>query len=178
LRKAAFKDLKMRDSSAVWDVVRPLAKKLAIPVTTPQLKFTFKRSELRDRIREFSRESLADVECFSTTVALTEALAKTDVENARVRAWATGDLAALTGLPELPNPYLPCVMAVMNSQVARDLVPADLREQSAAKWLEAASASLATNQTTLAVVPFGKLTRAGGYLDALRNLGYLVEAPQ
>ena len=178
LRKAAIKDLQMRNSSAVWEVVGPLARQHKIPVTTPVLKFTFKRSELRDRIKEFARESLADVECFTTTVALTEALGNSENEKARVRAWATGDLAALSSLPELPSPYLPCVMAVMSAEVARDLVPADAAAQVLALWVEAAGKSLAANQSTFAVVPFGKLTRNGGYLDALRGKGYLVEAPQ
>jgi hypothetical protein len=178
LRKAAVKDLQIRTSSAVWDVVRPLARQNKIPVTTPLLKFTFKRSELRDRIKEFARESLADLECFTTTVALTEALGNADIERARARAWATGDLAALSALPELPSPYLPCVMAVMSSEVARDLVPADAADQVLALWVEAAGKSLADNRSTFAVVPFAKLTRSGGYLDALRAKGFLVEAPQ
>jgi hypothetical protein len=178
LRRAAFKDLKLRNNSAVWEVVGPLARQHKIAVTSPQLKLTFKRSELRDRIKQFARESLADVECFETTVALAEALGNADVEAARARAWATGDLAALSALPELPSPYLPCIMAVMSAQVARDLVPADVADQVLALWIEAAGKGLAGNQSTFAVVPFGKLTRAGGYLDALRNKGYLVEAPQ
>ena len=179
LRKATFKDLKMRDGSgAVWEVVRPLAEQHEIPVTSPQLKFTFKRSELRDRIKDFSRESLADVDCFATAVALAEALGNTEVEKARTRAWATGDLAALFALPELPNPYLPCVMAIMSAEVTRDLVPADVADQVLALWIDAVGKSLAANQSTFAVVPFGKLTRTGGYLDALRARGYLVEAPQ
>ena len=71
-------------------------------------------------------------------------------------------------LPALPSPYLPCAMAVMSSQVAREVIPADIREQVHALWLEAAEKSLATNQTTFAIVPFVKLTRPGGYLEMLR----------
>src|SRR5688572_24961711 len=82
LRKAAFKDLQIRTDSAVWEVVRPMAKANKIPVTTPLLKFTFKRSELRDRIKEFARESLADLDCFTTTLALTEALGNAETEKA------------------------------------------------------------------------------------------------
>ena len=47
-----------------------------------------------------------------------------------------------------------------------------------ALWLEAAEKSLATNQTTFAIVPFVKLTRPDGYLAMLRSKGYLIEAPQ
>jgi hypothetical protein len=178
LRKAAFDELGMRPGGAVAEVVEKIAKRRKIRVTRPQLTFTFKRSEARERIREFSRESLADVECLAATLALTEALAKRDVENARARAWARGDLAALQALPELPNAHLPCIMAVVNAQVTRDLVPADVRERGITTWLAAADAALATNPSTFAVVPFGKLTRPDGYLDRLRARGYVVESPQ
>jgi hypothetical protein len=177
LRKAAFDELDMREGGAVGEVVQGLIRKHKLKVNAPQLTFTFKRSELRDRIREFSRESLADQECFATTLALTEALAHREVESERARAWARADLERLAALPELPNPYLSCVMAVMNAQVARDLVPSDVREQATARWLEAVDQSLASNASTFAVVSFGKLTRPEGYLDALRARGYAVEPP-
>jgi hypothetical protein len=178
LRKAAFDELGMREGGAVAEVVQRLIKKHKLKVNAPMLTFTFKRAELRDRIREFSRESLADRECFATTLALTEALANREVEKERARAWATADLQRLATLPALPNPYLSCVMAVMNAQVARDLVPADVREQATSQWLEAADASLARNASTFAVVNFPKLTRADGYLDRLRARGYVVEPPR
>jgi hypothetical protein len=178
LRKAAFKDLGMREAGAVWEVVGELAQKRKIRVNAPTLKFTFKRSELRDKIKEFSRESLADQECFATTLDLTEALARRDVETARARAWATGDLQALAALPALPSPYLPCAMAVMNAQVARELIPADIRQRVFDLWIDAAERSLAANHITFAVVPFGKLTRADGYLARLREKGYLIEPPR
>jgi hypothetical protein len=178
LRKAALNDLKLRESGMVWDVVRKLAERQKITVNSPTLKFTFKRSELRDKIREFSRESLPDVECFSTTLALTEALSDHDTENSRARAWATGDLQALAKLPPLPNPNLPCAMAVMSSQIAREVIPANIREQLYALWIAAAERSLDANQSTLAIVPLAKLLRDGGYLERLRKKGYLIEAPR
>jgi hypothetical protein len=178
LRKAAFDELKLRESGMVWEVVGKLAERAKIPVNTPQLKFIFKRSELRDKIKEFSRESLSDVECFATTLQLTEALADTNTEAARARAWATADLAALAALPPLPSPYLPCAMAVMSSQVAREVIPADIREQLYALWVNTAMKSLEANQTTFAIVSLAKLTREDGYLARLRARGYLIEAPK
>ncbi|HEU5134836.1 MAG TPA: TraB/GumN family protein [Steroidobacteraceae bacterium] len=178
LRKAAFDELKLREGGAVWDVIGDLAKKHKIRVTSPRLKFTIKRSEVRAKLKEFSRESLTDVECFDTTLALTEALGDRETQNARARAWAVGDIEGLTRLPVLPSPYLPCAMAVMSSQVAREIVPADVREKVHALWLEAAEKSLATNASTFAIVPFVKLTRPDGYLAMLRAKGYLIEAPQ
>jgi hypothetical protein len=177
LRKEAFQKLKLRDGGVVWDVIGGLARKHRIKVNSPTLKFTFKRSEVRSKLKEFSRESLADTECFATTLELTEALADRATQDARARAWATADLETLTRLPPLPSPNLPCAMAVLGSQVARELIPADIREQVIASWLNAAQKSLAANRTTFAIVPFAKLTRPDGYLARLREKGYLIEAP-
>jgi hypothetical protein len=177
LRKAAFDDLKLREGGTVWEVIGKLAEKHKIKVTTPLLQYTFKRSEVRTKLKEFSRESLPDVECFGTMLDLTEALADRETQAARAHAWAIGDHEALARFPVLPSPYLPCAMAVLSSQVAREVIPADIREQVHALWLAAAEKSLAANSTTFAIVPFVKLTRAGGYLEMLRAKGYLIEAP-
>jgi hypothetical protein len=177
LRKGAYNELKLQDKEMVWDVVGKLAKEHKIRVTTPVITYTIKRDEIRAKLKEFSRESLSDVECFATTLALTEALSDRDTENARANAWATGDLATLAALPPLPAPVLPCVMAVMSSQVAREVIPADIREQLISLWMGAAEKSLATNQTTLAIVPLVKLMRDDGYLAGLRARGYVIDAP-
>jgi hypothetical protein len=178
LRSAAFDDLKLRDSGMVWEVVGKLAKKRKIPVTTPSLKFTFHTRELKTKIKEFSRESLPDTECFATTLDLVEALSDRVTEGRRAHAWATADLATLDSLPPLPNPYVPCAMAVLGSDVAREVIPADIRERLYASWMDAAAKALATNETTLAIVPLAKLTREGGYLERLRARGYSIDAPK
>ena len=178
LRRAAFDDLGLRESGMVWEVVGKLAKKRKIPVTTPTIKFTFHTREIKDKLREFSRESLPDSECFARTLDLTEALSDSATEARRAQAWATADLATLDSLPPLPNPYLPCAMALLSSEAAKELIPADIREQIYVSWTEAAARSLTVNETTLAVVPLAKLTRDGGYLARLREMGYLVEPPK
>jgi hypothetical protein len=178
LRRAALDDLELRDSGMVWEVVSKLAEKHEKKVTTPSIRFTFKRSELRAKIKEFSRESLADVECFSTMLDYVEALSRSEIEAARARAWATGDIAALESLPRLPNPMLPCALAVMNSQVAREVIPADIGSRLHERWLDAAQQSLAANQTTVAIVPLRKLLDRDGYAAALRAKGFIVEAPR
>lgn len=177
LRKAAFDDLNLREGGVVWEVIGKLARKNKIRVSSPTMRFTFKRGDVRAKLKEFSRESLADVDCFRTTLDLTEALADRDTQNARARAWAVGDHEALARLPPLPSPNLSCAMAVLNSQVARNVIPADIREQVITLWLDAADKSLAANQTTFAIVPFAKLTRPDGYLARLRARGLAVEEP-
>ncbi|HEX6397602.1 MAG TPA: hypothetical protein VFZ95_09275, partial [Steroidobacteraceae bacterium] len=63
------------------------------------------------------------------------------------------------------------------SEVAREIIPTDIREQLYASWMSAAAKSLASNETTLAIVPLAKLTREGGYLERLRARGYAIDAP-
>ena len=178
LRREAFDDLGLRESGMVWEVVGKLAKKYKIRTTQPSIPFTFPTEGLKDKIKDFSRQPLADVECFSTTLDLTQALSDTATEEQRARAWATADLATLQSLPPLPNPFLPCAMALLTTDFARQIVPADIREQVYVLWIDAAGKSLAANQTTLAIVPLAKLTREGGYLERLRAKGYLIEAPK
>jgi hypothetical protein len=178
LRREAFDDLGLRYGGMVWEVVGKLAKKHKITSTTPSLRFTFRADDLKEKIKEFSREQLADTECFAITLDLIDALADEDTESRRARAWATADLATLESLPPLPNPYLPCAMAVMGSQVAKEIIPADIREQLYALWVDSAEKSLAANQTTLAIVPLAKLTSDDGYLSRLRSKGYEIEPPK
>ena len=112
-----------------------------------------------------------------TTVLRVEKLSDRDSQIARARAWATGDIEALTHMPELPDPSVACETAVLNALVASQVIPADIREQAMALWLDAAGTSMAANQITFALVPFENLTRAGGYLARLREKGYLIEEP-
>jgi hypothetical protein len=177
LRRAAFDDLGLRESGMVWEVVGKLAKKRKIPTTAPSLKFTFHTRELKNKLKEFSREALADTECFAATLDLTEALSDSATESRRAHAWATADLATLESLPPLPNPYVPCAMAVLSSEVAKEIIPTDIREQLYVLWTAAAVKALTANETTLAIVPLTKLMRDDGYLARLRDAGFTIEAP-
>jgi hypothetical protein len=178
LRKEAFDDLDLREGGIVWDVVGRIARRRKIAPITPSLEFTFHTRDLKAKIKEFSRESLADTECFAVTLDLTEALSDGATQARRAHAWATADLATLESLPPLPNPYVPCAMAVLGSQVARELIPADIREKLYASWMDAAQRALTAHETTLAIVPLAKLTREGGYLSRLRAQGYEIKAPE
>ncbi len=177
LQQEFFQTLDLSPKDSVFRKVHDLARKRKMKQTWPMLTYTFKRSELRGRMKDFSRESLADVECLRVTLDLVEALGRRDVETLRYKAWARGDLATLQALPKHPNPGVPCVMAVMSAGAARGLVPDDVKDLVTAKWLEAVAAALAANPSTFAVLPFDKLTRQDGYLDLLRSKGYVVEDP-
>lgn len=179
LREAAFRKLDLRERGMVWDTVSKLARELEIKTTTPTKTFTFKADELRSKIRQFSRESLADTECFEVTLRLTESLADRELQADRARAWATADLQRLSELPPIPNPSIPCVMAMLSSTVAQEMIPTDIRAQVRGMWVDAAARSLQQNLSTFAIVPLRKLTDENeGYLAALRARGYIIEPPR
>jgi hypothetical protein len=176
LRDAAIKKLQLGYGGSwgdVWEVVR----KNKTPVTSPSLEFTFKTENLRGQLKAFSREKLADEECFAKTVELTEALSNKPVEEARARAWATGDLARLQELPPLPDPDSSCDQAIVNALAMTTPVPADLREQLDELWFAAAGNALTKNESTLAFAPMSALLREHGYLEGLRKRGYEILAP-
>jgi hypothetical protein len=177
LQDAAFKKLQLSAGGSVWRAIARIVSENKIPVTSPTRQFTFKADDLRRKLKAFSREKLADAECFAQTVGLTEALSNKDVEQARARAWATADLARLQELPPLPDPELPCLTAILTSQAMSAIVPADLREQMDDMWLSAAGSALTKNETTLAVMPLGGMLGDQGYLESLRKRGYEILPP-
>jgi hypothetical protein len=176
LRDAAIKELKLGyggDWGEVWELVRN--KK--IPVTTPTLEFTFKTDDLRGQLKALSREKLADEECFARTVELTEALSNKQVEDARARAWATGDLARLQELPPLPDADSSCEQAIVNALAMTTPIPGDVREQMDELWFSAAGNALTKNESTLAFVRMSELLGERGYLESLRKRGYEILSP-
>ncbi len=176
LRNAAIKELQLGNVGS-WADVWAVVKENKIPVTRPNLEFTFKTEGLRQQIKSFAREKLADEECFARTIELTEALANREVENARARAWATGDLATLQELPPLPNPDPSCDQAIVNALAMTTPVPTDLRAQMDELWFASAGNAVTKNVSTLAFVPMSALLGENGYLESLRARGYEILAP-
>jgi hypothetical protein len=176
LHDAAIKELQLGFGGSwgeVWEHVR--TKK--IPVTSPTLEFTFKTDNLRGQIKAISRQKLADEECFARTVELTEALSNKQMEGARARAWATGDLATLSELPPLPNRDSACDQAIVDALSMTTEVPADVRGQMDELWFAAAGNAVTKNESTLAFVPMSALLGEHGYLESLRKRGYQILAP-
>jgi hypothetical protein len=176
LRDAAIKELKLGHGGS-WQEVWEHVRKKKIPVTSPTLEFTFKTDDLRGQLKAFSRQKLADEECFARTVELTEALSNKPVEDARARAWATGDLAKLQELPPLPNRESSCDQAIVNALAMTTPVPTDVRAQMDELWFSAAGSALTKNESTLAFVKMGELLGDHGYLESLRQRGYEILAP-
>jgi len=91
---------------------------------------------------------------------------------ARARAWALGDVAALRRIPHSLDDRTACLAAVSTSDRVRSLV---VRAQE--DWLIEAEDSIARNRATLAVQSMDRLLGDDGILATLRAKGYEVEGP-
>ena len=177
LRDKAFARSGLRGDGLVRSVVSELAEEHQIKTTTPTLRFAFETRKIKPILKQFSRERLDDIECFATSLDLTEAISDKETMNARATAWATADLPALAAIPPLPEPSTACATALIESTVVKDILPSDIASQMESLWIDQAEKSFAENRSTFAVLHFSQLTRSDGYLAKLREKGYVVEEP-
>ena len=181
LQDQAFKKLQADAGINPWRAIGPVVKEHEVRITGPQIKYRVPKEQLGNALKAFNRAPLADVECLDVTMKVLEGLGDEGATQARAMAWAKGDLAALRGLPLLPDADRPCTAALVESQAVRDLHLVEGIEQLAElglqKWLEAADAALTNNRSTLALLPIEELLRPDGRLDRLRAKGYSVQEP-
>lgn len=158
--------------SEVWPVVKKLANKHDIKITTPRL--VVEVDQPRAIIKEFKKSSLDDVECFARTLERLE----TDLDAMRLRAnaWAVGDMEALSRLAP-PDQNAACRDAIMNSQIVRERGFQDVPDRMANTWADAAERALGENSSTFAVLTLSDMLRPGGVLAVMQARGYAVEAP-
>ncbi len=129
----------------------------------------------RGAVRDFKKTSLDDLDCFSKTIDRLEV----DVDAMRVRAnaWATGDIETMRKLT-FPDQEQACSDAFTNSSWVKSLKGAESLDQRRRElWLAAAEKALATNKSTLALLPVSQIMNPSGLVAALQAKGYLVEQP-
>ncbi|MET0858638.1 MAG: TraB/GumN family protein [Telluria sp.] len=130
----------------------------------------------RGAVRDFKKATLDDLDCFSKTIDRLEV----DVDAMRVRAnaWATGDIDTMRKLT-YPDQEQACSAAFTNSSWVKSLKGAESLDQRRRElWLAAAEKSLATNKSTLALLPVSQIMNPSGLVAALQAKGYLVEQPE
>ncbi len=173
LYEEAIEEAGLRIDGKVGDTVEKLAKKHDVAIERPVVKV--KLAEPRDTLRAFAKSSLDDVDCLRKTVDRLE----TDLPAMQLRAnaWAVGDLEALRALPFVDQNQV-CRDAMLRNSIVQETGMGDLRERVAAAWLAAADDTLRDNAVSLAVLPIGQMLAEDGYLTALTQRGYVVEAPQ
>jgi hypothetical protein len=90
---------------------------------------------------------------------------------ARAQAWVTGDLERIQSLPESAEVDA-CLASLSGDARASDLL-AHVRRT----WVESLDAHLRAGDSTVAVVNMDLLLERGGLLAALKERGYVVDAP-
>ena len=168
----AIKDAGMDTRNQAKDVIAASIEKHH-PVVTP-VKLTIQLENPKALIREFSKSSLDDTDCFEKTMTRIET--DLDAMRARANAWATGDTSALQNLP-FADQYEACKAAISEAGIGRRLGFADAEAQLQRKWLAAADASLEKNEVTFASLNLRDMLGADGYLAKLKAKGYTVIAP-
>ena len=172
LYKEAIEDVGLKQGGVVWPVVEKLAKRHKVPRTETMV--TVMIEDPKVALKEFRGARLADLDCFGKTLDRLESDLGTMRE--RANAWAVGDLESLKALPYTDQNEA-CLRAAAESDVLRRRT-GDIEGQVAARWLGAAEAALAKNQTTFSVLPMRELTRPDGFLARLKAKGYAVEEPR
>ena len=169
---AAIGSAGLAEKPVVTDAVRKAAKKAGVPLRPVQLEIGIDAPKAL--LKDFKKAALDDQACFRATLERVD----TDLArmSARANAWATGDLEALRALPHVDEDG-PCRDAILKLSLARehglDGVEAKLRKA----WLDAATDALERDATSFAILPMRLVVDADGYLAALRERGYSIEAP-
>lgn len=126
-------------------------------------------------VRAFKKSTMNDQACFSRALERLE----TDLDGMVVRAnaWAKGDIAAIERLTFADREEA-CADAVMSSVVA-DIQPEikTMKVRAREKWLAAAEQSLATNNSTFAMLSMKDVLDPHGLVGQLQARGYTVEKP-
>jgi hypothetical protein len=190
LREKASSEIGLATSKpVVWPTVERLAKKHKVKIMEPKVKMEIKIDHPRAMIKKFRKTQLADVECFTESVARLE----TDLEAMVVRAnaWSIGKLDVLKKIPP-PDPKSDCGQMLqnvfLNGNLAEEIGAKEMMDRTLkdmervmkeqdATWIRTVEESLRDHTSTFAVMPINKLSDAKGPLQTLRDAGYEVEEP-
>ncbi|QIL20220.1 TraB/GumN family protein [Thermomonas sp. HDW16] len=172
LWKAAIKRSGMSDKNVAKTTVAAAVERYHPKVTLVRQTITVK--DPKAVLKQFKASELEDRICLERTL---DRLGQ-DMETLRARAnaWAMGNVAAIRALPQ-NDQYQACMEAITESGIGRKLGMGDVAARLQAEWLAKAEAALATNTTTLAILPMQELLRAGDVMDQLKAKGYTVLAP-
>lgn len=173
LDEEAMDDSGLTYSTRVMKVVERAAKKHKVPLTQPAIDMEIE--EAKELVKELTKTSLDDIECFDKTLQRLER----DIETTRLRAnaWALGEIDILRSLPFTDNRRA-CADAVLETAIARRAGFTDMEARMENLWLDAAEAALKKHERSFAVLPMSLVLKDDGWLAKLAARGYVVEAPE
>ena len=172
LYEKAIKKSGLSAENIIKPVVEDAAKEYKKKIIRPKLEVKIEKPKAV--IKEFSKTSLADIECFSKTMDRLETDLSGMIE--RGNAWSIGDVEGLKKL-SFTDQNQSCISALTNAAISQKNGFADIRQKAIAEWLKAADTALAKNKSTFAVLPMGEMLKPTGLLASLRAKGYQVEEP-
>ena len=172
LYEKAIKKSGLSAENIIKPVVEDAAKEYKKKIIRPKLEVKIEKPKAV--IKEFSKTSLADIECFSKTMDRLETDLSGMIE--RGNAWSIGDVEGLKKL-SFTDQNQSCISALTNAAISQKNGFADIRQKAMAEWLKAADTALAKNKSTFAVLPMGEMLKPTGLLASLRAKGYQVEEP-
>ncbi|MHB8911135.1 MAG: TraB/GumN family protein [Lysobacter sp.] len=173
LYDAAIRQAGLENAGAIAAQVAQLARRHDVQVTSTSLSALV--TQPKALAKSFARSPIDDVACFRATLDRLESDVATTV--ARANAWAVGDVEEMARLTPASD-MRTCVKAITDAEVARSLGLDDAEARIEAKWLAAAEAALARNQSSFALLSVPHLLSARSFLARLAAKGYTVEAPQ
>lgn len=172
LYEKAIKKSGLSGENIVKPVVEDVAKEYKKKIIRPKLEVKIEKPKAV--IKEFSKTSLADIECFSKTMDRLETDLSAMIE--RGNAWSIGDVEGLKNL-SFNDQNQSCIAALTNAAISQKNGFAGIRQKAMAEWLKAADTALAKNKSTFAVLPMGDMLKPTGLLASLRAKGYQIEEP-
>ena len=129
----------------------------------------------RKLVADFKHGRVDDAACLASTLDSLDV----ELETMRLRAnaWANGDIGEIRKL-DYAERQDTCLDAVLGSPFVKGVAGLrQMRERLRASWLKAAEKSLATNNSTFAVLEMRDIVGPKGYLAALQARGYAVDSP-
>jgi hypothetical protein len=94
----------------------------------------------------------------------------------RANAWAVGDVARLKKLAPVERASA-CIGVMLESSFMQERGYGDVPERVRNAWVAAAEKSLASNESTVAVLSVDEILKPDGYVAQLKNRGYVVTDP-
>ncbi|MGH8109791.1 MAG: TraB/GumN family protein [Arenimonas sp.] len=172
LYEKAIQKSGMSMDNIVRPVVEDAAGEYKKKIIRPKIEIKIEKPKVA--IKEFSKNSLADIECFAKTLDRLETDLNAMIE--RGNNWAIGDIEALKRL-SFTDQSQSCIAALTSGALAQKTGFGDIRQRAMAVWLAAADTALAKNKSTFAILPMSDMLNPTGLLASLRAKGYVIEEP-
>jgi hypothetical protein len=174
LMNAALWKNGLSTSTSVRKQIETIAKQRGVKVSTTG--FIVQLDDPGRMLKEFKKSQMEDTACFTKTLERFEG--DLDAMRMRANAWANGNIAEISSL-DFAEREDACNDAMLNSPAARNH-PAfqNLRERRLDSWLKAVDTALASNTSTVAMLPMSDILGPKSYLAVLQAKGYTVESPK